>query len=283
MRAAAALCLLVALGGATRAGAGAAPDDWLGGWRITRGVPAPWIAGDPQRPATALVGQRLVFGLDAVNGPGVLGCSDARYGATRMPPEGLFQGGLPAPAGAAAQALGFAGFPVDGFSLACSGGLFEFHAADADTLLFALDNVIWTLGRAAGALAAAGSPEAAVRVFLEAHFAGSMGFGPDSVAPKRAHLSRALVESIDAYLARPRPAEEVPPIDGDPFTDSQEYPARFAVHAGHATATGFEVPVEFADAWRRTRLDYLLVREGDAWRIDDLPAAHGTLGELLAQ
>jgi hypothetical protein len=283
MRSAAALCLLVALGGASRADAGAAPDDWLGGWRVTRGVAAPWVPGEPQRPMAELVGQRLHFDTDAVDGPGVLGCSDARYSVTRMPPEGLFQGGLPAPAGTAAQALGFTGFPVDGFSLACSSGLFEFHAADADTLLFALDNVIWTLGRAAGALATAGSPEAAVQAFLEAHFAGSMGFGPDSVAPKRAHLSRALGGRIDAYLARPRPADEVPPIDGDPFTDSQEYPARFAVRAGHATATGYEVPVEFADAWRRTRLDYLLVREGDAWRIDELRAAHGTLGELLAQ
>jgi hypothetical protein len=282
VKVAAALCLLLALGDACAAGTESPPGDWYGSWRITRGVGAPWTPGAPQRAEIELVGSTLEFAPGRVDGPGVLGCTDAHYTPTRVPAQGLFQGGLPEPAELAAEALGIPALPATGFSLACSSGVFEFHAA-GDALLFALDNVIWTLSRSAGALASSDSPEGFVQRFLESHFAGPMGFDPESAALKRARLSRALGLRIDAYFARPRPTDEVPPVDGDPFTDSQEYPTRFAVRAGKSLGGAYEVPVDFADAHRTTRVAYLLVQEGGAWRVDELSTAHGTLGELLAE
>lgn len=277
-----ALWLLLAPGLVCAAGAESPPGDWSGTWRITRGVGAPWTPGAPQRAETELVGETLRFATARVEGPGVLACTDARYTPTEVPAQGLFQGGLPEPAALAAETLGIPELPATGFSLACSTGVFEFHAA-GNALLFALDSVIWTLDRSPGALAAADSPEGFVQRFLEAHFAGPMGFDADSAALKRARLSRALGRRIDAYFARPRPADEVPPIDGDPFTDSQEYPTRFAVGTGAPREAGYEVPVDFADAHRSTRIHYLLVRENGAWRVDELRTPQGTLGELLAE
>lgn len=282
MRFAAALCLLLALGDACAADTDLPPGDWSGTWRITRGVCSPWTPGAPQRAGIELVGSMLEFAAGRVDGPGVLACTGARFAPTEVPAQGLFQGGLPEPAALAAEALGIPTLPATGFSLACSTGVFEFHAA-GDALLFALDNVIWTLSRSTGALASADSPEGFVQRFLEAHFAGPMAFDPESAALKRARLSRALGLRIDAYFARSRPADEVPPIDGDPFTDSQEYPTRFEVGAGTPTGTAYEVPVDFADAHRTTRITYRLVQEGGAWRVDELRTAHGTLGELLAE
>ena len=40
--------------------------------------------------------------------------------------------------------------PVAGVSLTCDRGIFEYHVADAQSILVALDNVIWTLNRSAG-------------------------------------------------------------------------------------------------------------------------------------
>jgi hypothetical protein len=279
---AAALLLALAFGGALQASAQTPPERYFGSWRIARGVASPWLPGAPLRPETALVGERMQFGPARVDGPGVLGCTGARYTATQLPAEGLFQGTLPAPAALAAEWLGFASRPVEGFSLACSTGLFEFHSVGPDALLFALDNVIWTLDRSAGALAAEGSPEAFVQALLEAHFASPMGFEPDAVALKRTRLSGALARRIDAYFARPRPADEVPPIDGDPFTDAQEYPTRFAVRTAQQTPRGQEVPVDFADAHGSRRVDFLLVHESGGWRLDDLRYSHGSFSALLA-
>jgi hypothetical protein len=49
------------------------------------------------------------------------------------------------------------------------------------------------------------------------------------------------------YLTKPRPGNEVPPIDGAPYTDSQEYPTH--------------MPVRFADARSQRVVIFELVQE----------------------
>lgn len=254
-----------------------------GKWRITRAVIAPWTneAGAGEQPAW--IGEYIAFGAKAVKGPGPIACGRVEYEATDLSPEGLFQGGLPAPASEAMTGLGLSGATFKGVSVACDTGVFEYHYADEDTLLLALDNRIWTLDRTAGTRASKNSPEGVVQRFLEAHFAGDIGFAPASVAEKRAYLSKALSREIDAWMAKPRSPDEAPAINGDPFTNTQEYPARFAVGADDKASRGVEVPVEFADAFARRAVRFEMACENGRWRVADVKYEDGsTLSGLLA-
>lgn len=256
----------------------AAPAEtpWTGSWRLTTSVAAPWVRSPVRRPpAPPWLGLTVAFREWEVQGPGVLACHQAQLEATSYPAEGLFQGNLPAPARSAAQALGFSQKVVPGWRLSCDSGVFEFHQADQQTLLLALDNRVWTLSRAPGALAAATTPEAQVQRLLEVHFNGRMGFDAASVKAKRTWLSARLQRRIAAYLVRPGNPDEVPAIDGDPFTDSQEYPTRFAVQAAQVATPLALVPVRFADAYREKVVTYVLLREADFWRVDDLRFENG--------
>jgi hypothetical protein len=233
--------------------------------------------------ARAWLGRSIRFDAQRVAGVDPLNCAGARYDATRMPAEGLFMGGLLAPAKSAALALGFKALPVLGTSFSCDKGLFEFHYADANAVLVAVDNVIWTLDRSPGALADTGTPAAVVQQLLERHFAGDMGFDAKSVATKRQFLSDALLARIAQYFKKPSNPNEVPSIDGDPFTDSQEYPTRFSVGTPVAEGALMLVPVRYSDAYSTKQVRFVLVRQGAAWRVNDVRAGKGepTFWELL--
>lgn len=261
----------------------AAPSDLAGSWRFTHALAAPW--GAPLAGSAELAGQTLRLTARSMAGPAPLDCGGAaRLEATAYPAEGLFQGGLPAPATPAAQALGLGKFPVEGLRVTCDQGSFEFHQADADTLLLGLDNRVWTLSRAAGARVSADSPAGRVQALLERHFSGDMGFDAGTAQTKAPFQSKALNRRFAAYLAQPRSPDRVPPIDGDPYTDSQEYPTRFAVGPARMQHNRARVPVRFADGWSQRTVIYELAREAGAWRVDDLEyGSGGRLGALLRQ
>ncbi|MEO7997288.1 MAG: DUF3828 domain-containing protein [Gemmatimonadaceae bacterium] len=259
-----------------------------GTWRISIGVLAPWVAKtDKGWDTKSWVGQTIRFEPNRVAGPGSLKCAgEVGYEATSFPADALFQGGLPAPVAkaiAAAKDLGFAKLPAKGTSLNCDAGLFEFHQVDATAELVAINNVIWTLDRSPGALASATTPSGVVQRFLETHFAGDMGFDSASVASKRKYMSTSLTALSKKYFAKPVVKDEVPDIDGDPFTDSQEYPTRFSVGAGTTTANASTVRVKFSDAHSSKVVTYLLSMDAGTWRIDDVRYDGGpTLRALLA-
>lgn len=261
----AAACVL-ALSAQAQAGTPIEPD-----WRISRVAVAPWAPDKASRyGARPWVGQSVTFHHDSVDGPSVLHCRHAVLEPTRFPAEGLFQGSLPAPAAAVAQALGISHLPLAGVSLTSDTGVFEFHRVDADTLLLGLDNQVLTLSHAPGALAPARAPEGRVQRLLEAHFNGDMGFSSATVKAKRIWLSTRLKNRIAGYFARPAPADEAPAIDGDPFTDSQEYPVRFAVGKAVVSQGMAEVAVRFTDGERDRTVVYRMRRDGGAWCVDDL-------------
>jgi hypothetical protein len=237
-------------------------------WRITHALPAPWSDAPPV--GRDLAGQALTFDDGALRGPEPLQCEPARIEPVDLPAAGLFEGNLPAPAGDRARALGLSAFPVETRRVTCPDAGFDFHRADADTLLIGLDNRVWVLSRAAGATAAPDSPTGVVQRFLELHFSGDMAFTPASVAARADFLTPALQRKVVTYFSRPVPEDEVPAINGDPFTDSQEYPTRFAV--GEATIEGAtaHLPVRFGDGWRSYVLRYRLLQEGTVWRVDDV-------------
>lgn len=260
--------------------AASAESNQLGVWRITHGVVAPWTVDAPIN--DAMIGKRVVLGQKTVKAPKPLGCRNAKYEQTEVPPEGLFQGGLPAPQAPAARSLGFAEGAAKGVSLTCDSGVWEFHAADADTSLFALDNVIWTMSRAYGSSAASGSPESIVQGLLEFHFNNEYGFLKEAADKRKKWLSKALAGKMDDYFKRQFPTDIVPPINGDPFTDTQEFPTRFAVRKGETADGVMSVPVDFADGYSARRVVYRLARGAGGWRIDDLVYSDGsTLTEIF--
>ena len=258
-------------------------EDWLGEWRVFLAQPAPWRA-EAQAPSSALLpGARLRLRAEAIDGPAPLACARGRSEALMTPAEGLFQGQLDAPQ-TQALALGLADGARPGLRIDCSSGSWDFHAADADTLLFALDGFLYSLSRAPGALAPVNTPEAAVQALLERHFAGDRDFSVIAWSLLREGLSVDLWQSVEAYAAAPWPADEVPPINGDPLTDSQEPPTRFAVGAARFEGARADVPVRFADAYGERRLVYRLLQEDGRWRVRDLHYADGSrLSARLAE
>ena len=262
-----------------------AREDPSGAWRIQQAVVAPWVDAAMPAAQDAPVGALLRIGDGRVEGPGVLACDNAEVEPTRSTPEGLFQGMLPAPQAGAAEGLGLSAGPVAGVRIRCDSGVFEFHRPEPDVLLLALDNQVLTLSRSAGALADVSAPEGAVQALLERHFAGDMGFAPATLEPLSGWLDPQLRRSAADYFERHAGADEPPPVDGDPFTDSQEYPTRFVVRAAQPADGRAVVPVVFADAHRTRRVDYHLLRAPDGgWRLADLAYPRGErLGEWLAQ
>jgi hypothetical protein len=254
-------------------------DTWrpLEAWRIENGSVAPWapagIRVDP-----ALLGQTIRFTATRLIAPHPLACDGAKYEWLFGDAEGLFEGNLPAPATAAAQQLGLGDGPYATLRISCRNAGFDFHRAPDGTLQLGLDNVVWTL-RATGRPT---TPAEIVQALLVTHFTHDMGFSRDSVERKRAFLSAGLQKEIDAYLARPSSPDEVPDIDGDPFTDTQEYPDRFTLGAIRNTAHRTVVRVHFAGEQLKRRVDYVLVREGERWVVDDLVDERGgSLRKLL--
>lgn len=245
-----------------------------GTWRFTHALTAPW--GAPVPGSAELKSQTLRLAEGTMQGPAPLDCHDpARFQVTALPPEGLFQGNLPVPAKNAAQALGLSVFPVQGLRVSCDKGVFEFHQADANTLLLSLDNRVWSLSRAAGARAPANSPAGRVQALLEQHFSGPRAMDAANAPAKVPFQSRWLNRLIQVYLAKSRSPDLVPPIDGDPYTDSQEYPTRFAVGTARIRNGRARVPVTLADAWSRRVITYELVQVSGTWQVDDLDYGKG--------
>lgn len=245
----------------------AAPDSeaGAGAWRLADGVVAPW-ADHAVAPDPALRGREVRFEPGRVVAPHPIGCDGARYEWRFPPPEGLFEGNLPAPAVEAAGRLGIAPGPVPTLRTTCTNAGFDFHRDDRGNLLLGLDNVVWRLAPAGRG----DSPADVVLALLSSHFTHDMAFTADSVRLKQAFLSMALRARIDAYLAVPGSPDEAPLINGDPFTDSQEYPDRFTLGTAETRGDARIVPVRFADDVARHRVDYLLVQEGGRWVVDDL-------------
>lgn len=252
------------------------PSALIGTWRVIRRAAAPWTGQQAATTMREWIGQTIRFTPTRVIGPSVLRCERATLVPTRVPAEGLFQGGLAAPAEPAARSLGIGTFPVPGVQLTCDTGVFEFHQADAQSMLTALDNVILTLDRSPGSLAGGATPSGIVQRFLEAHFDGDMAFDTLSLATKRQYLSDSLAAAIVRYARRPQATDQVPDINGDPFTDSQEYPTRFSVGTARVVGARTTVPVRFSDAYRSNRVTYHLRRtSAGGWRIDDVVDARG--------
>jgi hypothetical protein len=124
--------------------------------------------------------------------------------------------------------------------------------------------------------AADASELGALSALLLSHFNGDMGFTPASVQAKQDWLTQRLQRRIRAAIARPQDPNEAPAINGDPFTNSQEYPDAFTLGAPQRHGARSEVPVQFTGTGRSWAVRLALRHERGRWRVDDLHDADGS-------
>jgi hypothetical protein len=125
------------------------------------------------------------------------------------------------------------------------------------------------------------TPRATVQQMFADHFMHDMGFTTASVARKRNWLTPGLNQEIDAYFRRPMPKDEPPVIDGDPFTNTQEYPSAFQVGEPVIDAGKANVPVAMTIGPTRRTVRAQAVRQGSAWLVDDLIYEDGSTFRAL--
>jgi len=124
-----------------------------------------------------------------------------------------------------------------------------------------------------------------VQDFYRFHFAHNMAFTPDAVKARSAWLSPRLLEICTAHFASPSAPDEVPIINGDPFTNSQEYPNSFQVGTPSLSNSTALVPVSFQ--WpdgRKRSLSVALVMQNRKWLIDNIRYPDGSsLNSLISE
>ena len=127
----------------------AEPPAFLGAWLIASSQTAPWVMfGQPlgQSDIYGLVGKRVVFAANRIDAPSPLACAGPRYEIKTYPPDGLFQGNL-TDAAKQAVALGYSS-QIMTLETNCP-DIIDFHFIDANTAMFALDNRLYRIERAA--------------------------------------------------------------------------------------------------------------------------------------
>lgn len=143
------LCLMAAVP-AQAMGQGA----FTGSWRVTGTQDAPWVGPKSElKPhyEAMLRDAVIAFRKSRVDGPGWFACPRPHYAITELEPESVFEGGLDDPDRGmstpkeTAARLGFVGEKFPTLETGCAE--LSFHLAAPDTILFALNNVIYTLKR----------------------------------------------------------------------------------------------------------------------------------------
>jgi hypothetical protein len=249
-----------------------------GSWYIASGRAAPWVATPEPLSGTdrRFLGQTVVFSKARILAPTVLGCKGVTYAALSLLPEALFQGGLPAPVEDAARALGLQSFPAPSIRVTCDTGVFDYHMVDDATALVALDNVIWTLS------ANPRTPRALVSAVLKDHFSHDMAFTAKNANRKLRYFSVELARDLQSYFEASRPVDEAPPINGDPFTNTQEHPKSYVVERAKVDGNVAVVGVRHPMKPNSRTLKWILLKGPQGWRVDDIHYVEGaTLRSLL--
>ena len=256
-------------------------------WRLQSSQSAPRApetkVWGPQPPA------EMRIDAHSMSGPVPLTCSAARHHFERLSPEGFFEGNLPTPAARAAKQLGLPSGPLTTQRIICSSGSFDFHRDGAGHAWLGLDNRVLRFDR----VAAMSSPVATVQALLLEHFSTDMALGRASLAAKAPWLTPTLQQRLDRWLARPPSPNEVPDLNGDPFTDSQEPPLAFELLAVRIRGSTADVTVRFEfegehsrKPVRASKRDVVMqvVHTDGGWRIEDLRYADGSrLSQLLGR
>ncbi len=129
---------------------------FAGRWQITGANLAPWAVpgrSDDKSEENRLVGRSVTFAPRSVTGPSPLACGKPRYETHDDAPDMLFQGGLAEPddkgnprdAEALARGIGMTTKTVLTLETSCS--QVAFHRLAPDTLVFGLNDRLYTMHR----------------------------------------------------------------------------------------------------------------------------------------
>lgn len=108
------------------------------------------------------------------------------------------------------------------------------------------------------------------------HLRRRFGYDAASLKAKRRWFTPAVLDLVQKELNKPSKPDEVPYIDGDPFTNSQEPLRNLKVGAAKASGQGIEVALHLGGEGFARDFKVSLVRLGAGWRIDDLTYDDGT-------
>lgn len=259
-------------------------------WQLERWHPLPGAL--PAGPSPWRAGTTLRLRNDRIQGPAALECARARASVLAIEPAGLFQGGLPAPADSAARRLGLGPRPQPTLRIDCDNASLDLHLGRDGRWRFAFDGRVAVWRRTA----AVDSPMLVVQDLLLRHLATSGLPLPyeQQVAALTPWLHPRLRADFAGYFRHPWPKDEVPPLNGDPFTDSQEPPSRIELLPPEIDGATASQPLRlvFDAGPGRTAgrllherlLHYRLQRDAGRWRVTDIVDVHGgSLATLLRQ
>lgn len=108
------------------------------------------------------------------------------------------------------------------------------------------------------------------------HLRRRIGFDPAAVKAKRRWFTPGLMAVLHKELKRPQNPDEVPYVDGDPFTNSQEPVTSKRVGAAKRAGEGIEVALHLEGEGFKRDFQVILKLEKAGWRIDDLRYDDGT-------
>jgi hypothetical protein len=127
---------------------------FAGSWTVTKAEDAPWVSPKSDlKPhyESALRNATITFRATRVDAPSWFACPKPHYVITDLEAESLFEGGLDDPDRGmttpkqTAMKLGFIGEKFPTLETGCAE--LSFHLAAPDTILFGLNNVVYTLKR----------------------------------------------------------------------------------------------------------------------------------------
>jgi hypothetical protein len=138
---------------ATAVSAQAADTSYLGTWKLTDAVIAPWADAKDKPDAaekTRLIGKSVVLAPKAITGPNPFACTAPHYKVSNFATDMIFQGALgemqstskAADPNKIAASLGFSGTSIRTLETGCE---IDFHFVDAATAEIGLNNFVYTL------------------------------------------------------------------------------------------------------------------------------------------
>jgi hypothetical protein len=145
--------IIAGAGLAQMAAADAAEAFYLGQWKLTGAVVAPWA--DPKQKQDSaeqsrLIGKTIVFKAKEITGPPPFACKTPRYKESEYSPDMIFQGAFEemqsknksVDPGKLAASLGFAAGQIKTLGTGCE---IDFHFVDAATAEIGLNDTVYTL------------------------------------------------------------------------------------------------------------------------------------------
>jgi len=123
---------------------------YAGTWRIIDASPAPWIKPHTlSHDEAPLLEFALAFRDGEVLGPSPIACGHAGYKSTAVTVQEMFHGGVPeGKEDETANELGLSASCAGVLRVDCDTGTFDYAGDERGSLLFVLDNIVYTMQRA---------------------------------------------------------------------------------------------------------------------------------------